>query len=570
MARNIGVNFNGKRIVRPGAHSRIDTSALNQSGTSTAKTLILVGSAESGEPGVVHFFRNSQDARAVLRGGDLMTAGELAWSPSGDGIGAGTIGFLRVEDAEKAELTKAGVKLTSKIYGEVANRLQAKLEDGTIAGSKRLSLYFWPDNIREVYDNIGPIFKLKYTGSQAVAVVAVEKVAGVAKTLSIKVGADLATATPILSYTLGEGQFREVNKLVTDINDHPDLSAAFVPAGNKNIETSLLDAVEDVDIKVEKTVKAELGDIIHQLRYSRVVDVEVDDTAGLPANFNFESFQGGSNGEVPASWASKFDLLYGKDGYNIVALTADEAVHAELARFINRMSTAERSEMRGYYGGGLGEALDLTIGRAATLNSERSTLCAPGITRAIAGGGKETLPAYFTAAMIAGRASGVPVGEPITLDYLNLIGLEKVLESTQIDQLVEAGVTVVEYVQQANRKGFRIVQGITTYQDDANPALREIAIAEITDFLNRGLREKLEETFVGTRGTVLSANLVKNETQSFLDDKVREGLITEYEPSSVTVILDGDVVYVNYEAMPSFGINYVLISGKYYRKPFTA
>lgn len=571
MSRNIGVNFNGKRIVRPGAHSSLDVSGLGASGGTSQKTIIFVGSSTSGEPNKVHFFKNTADARQVLRGGDLLTAGELAWSPSGDGVGAGTIGFLRVESAEQATLTKGALKLTSQIYGDLANRIQAKVEEGTIPGSKRLSIYFWPDNLREVYDNIGPIFNITYEGSQPYATVTIKKDPQTKKAirLEVKAGAEQGSATVIAGYNLGAGEYSETNKLINDLNEHPDISAKMVPVANKNIGTAELDELTDQDIKTKYTVQALAGDFIHQTRFSKLVTTEILAEGTLEENFAFEYLANGKNGTVPASWAEKFDLLYGKGAYIVVPLTGDEAIHHELSRFIDRMSGEERSEMRAFYGGHLGEGVDTTVNRAVTLNSKRATLAYPGITRTTSGGETEVLPPYFTAAMVAGRVAGVDIGEPVTLDYLNLIGVERVLTGTEIDQLLEAGVTPVEYVQQSNRKGFRIAQCITTHQDDANPALRENSIGEISDFLNMELRAKLESMFVGGKGTVSSPSIIKNTVQSFLDQKKREEWIIEYDEASVNVVLDGEVVYVDYAVMPAFGINYVLISGSFYRKTIT-
>lgn len=567
MARNIGVNFNGKHIILPGAYSSLDVSGLGASGGVSQKTIVFLGSAQSGEPNKLFMFRNTTDARKTFRSGDLVTAGELAWSPSGDGIGAGRIGFIRVEDAKQAVLEKDGLKLTSQIYGDEANKIQVKQEDGTIEGSKRLSLYFYPDNIREVYDNIGPIFKVKYSGEQAYAImtITVDSTTKKATKLELKAGADEATAVTIATISLGAGEYADTNKVVGAINEYPGFDASIIPVGNKNVATQFYDAADKVDLKAGHTVTALGQDYVNQTRNSKLVISAFDVMKPVPANFEFTAMEGGTNGKVPTSWIDALDLVRGSGAYILVPLTSDESIHHECAKFVERMSNDERQEMRGFYGGALDESIDTVKSRAVTLNGDRSLVCTPGVRRAVYGGDSKLLPSFFTAAMVAGRVSGQPIGEPVTLDYLNLIGLEKIYTTTELEQLLEAGVTPIEYVQQANRRGYRIAQCVTTHQDSDNPALRELSIGEIGDFLNMELREVLETMFVGQKGTINSPSIIKNKVQSFLDQKVREEIITAYDEVSVRVVLDGGVVYVEYAVMPVFGINYVLISGRFYR-----
>lgn len=573
MTQNIGVSFNGKQIIKPGAYSSIDVSGLDASGSSSQKTIVFVGSAESGEPNKVHYFRNSTDARAVLRGGDLYKAGVLAWSPSNDTVSAGKIGFLRVENAERARAEKGSLTLISKIYGEVANRIQTKIEDGSLPASKRLSIYFWTDNAREIYDNIGPIFNIQYTGEKPYSVVNIttDEISKEATTLEILVGDDEQSAVTLASYQLGNGQFSEINKLLNDLNAHQEIQAKIVGVGNKNIPTKYLDKLEKADIKGQVlTVTALRYDLYNQLRFSRLVDASFDLTKPEPENYNYEYMVGGTNGTVPASWADKFELIQGQDAYIIVPLTGDEAIHNECAVFTSQMTNDERHEMRGVYGGNLGETPDQAVNRAVTLNSSHAHLVYPGVSRTFTDGSTEMLAPYFTAAIVAGRMSGREIGEPITLDSVNITGVERVLTSTELEKLLEAGVTPIEYSQQVTSKGYRISQGLTTYQDTVNPALRESSISEIQDFLNMELREKLEAMFVGKKGTASSPSVIRTTVQSFLDQKVRDNVIIEYDEVSVNVVLEGGVVYVNYAVMPAFGINYVLISGKFYRKAIQA
>lgn len=572
MAQNVGVNFNGQMIVHPGAYSTINANALSNVGSQATKTVVFVGSADGGQPGVVHWFDNPADAADVLKGGDLLLAGKLAWAPSGDGIGAQRIGFIRAENATPATLTQGSLTLTAIDYGVNTNKLQALLTDGTLAGSKKLQVSYWPTNTVETYDNLGPIFTVQYTGTNAVAqlTITTDSTSGKATQLQISTGASAGSLTPALTYDLTSGQWANVNQIVADIAAHPDFTATMVTVGNKNVPSNTLDAVSAQDIKTAPyTVTAFKGDLLLQIATSELVKATFANGT-FPTNFGPTYFTGGSNGTVPVSWASLFNLLAGEDVDIVVPLTASEAIHAEAAQFVESQSTKERSPMVGFYGGDIGESVDETINRAIALNSSRAVLCYPGITVQDVNNNTVTLPSYFTAAMIAGRVAGLNVGESVTFNYLNLIGLEKILSSDEINRLIQGGVTVVEYNRNRTAKGFRVAQGITTWQVDNNPVFREISVRMLADALDADLRNELEIQFVGKKGTIQSVGLIKNAVQSYLDKKVKDEWIVDYDPNSVTVVLVDDVVTIQYAAQPVDSINYILMTTNFYRKPITA
>lgn len=571
MARNIGVNFNGKHIIHPGAYSQNKSDSMGLSGSNSNRTIVFVGTSQGGSPGLVNWYSNPTDMKRDLRGGDLAIAGELAWSPSGDGAGASKVGFLRVEDAKQSKLVKDGLTAVSKGYGDYTNKIQLKLEDGTLPESKRLTAYLWMDNIMEIYDNIGPIFKVKYKGEADYAAIDVEvdSTSGKAKALKIKVGTDEQSAAEALVYDLTSGQFSLIQSIVSDIAEHPDFEASMVASGNKNIASIDLDPVSKKDIKAGYTVKAMYGDLLHQTRYGQLIDFSFNPTEKFPANFGYTYLAEGASGSAPSSWADKFDLLYGEAIDMVVPLSGNEAVHAELLRFIEFQSTEERAEMVGLFGGSLGESVDDAIGRAVNLNSNRAVLCYPGVTRKMADETTQTLAPYFTAALVAGKVAGVPVGEPVTLDYVNLVGLEKVLRADEVNRLIESGVCALEFVRQRSQKGFRIAQGITTYQADANPVYRELSVVLMADAISKELRERLEIKFAGGKGTKVTPALVKNEVQSFLDEKVRDEWIVDYK-RDVQVTMNGDKIYVTYEAQPVEAVNYILITTNFYRESITA
>lgn len=569
MARSIGVTFDNKHIIHPSAHARVNADALNTINTGTSRNIVFLGTSTSGAPGKIHWFSNPADAREVLRGGDLLQAGELAWNPSGDGSGAGMIGFIRTQPATQAQLVKDAMTIKSKEYGSHTNKIQVKMEDGTITGTKTITVYRWTDEVREIYEDLGIIFNIQYKGEEEYAVLTITQTDGKATNLSVKVGEDSETATEVLSYPLGEGEYYDINKLINDINEHEDFEASISPVGNKNLTTDLLDAVENKNIKTKYSVLALKGDILHQTRTSRLIEISFT-SGSFPSNFDFTYLAGAVDGAVPSSWSNYFEMLHGEAVYLIVPLTADKSIHMECNRFINNQAEQERNFMLGVYGGNEDETIDQAIGRSLSLSSSRAILAYPGIKIQQANDTVTTLPAYMTAALIAGKIAGKAVGDPITLDPVNIAGLSKVLKTADIDRLLQGGVTTLEFVRHGNIANYRIAQGITCWHIDSNPSYREISMRTITDNLSSELIGIMERKFAGTKGTINTVALMKNEVQSFLDRKRREDIIVEYLPESVTVQLDGEVARINYACIPVGAINYILITTTYYQQAITA
>ena len=429
-----------KPVSRPHTQISVDTSGIGGSTSGSDKILMLIGSATGGAPNTVYRVRNYQEAKAVFRSGELLDAIELAWNPSADGsISAGDILAMRVEDATQAKLTKGGLTIQSSLYGLDANNIQVALEDNALTGTKRLKVSFVNDGINLVYDNLGKIFKIKYTGTEtsATAVVTQDSITKKATKLTLKTTKD-STDTIVKDYTLGTGVYADVNSLISDINNLPGFTATFFPIGDKNISTADLDAVASLDIKVEDAYLTGLaGDIAKQTAYNGYVTFTVGTDA--ITNFGFTNLAGGTDGVAPESWAEKISLFANEGGYYLVPLTDKESVHAEALAFV-RDRTDNGDPMRAIVGCGIAETVQQVISRATRLRNARVALVGFSGTRAMDDGRLVSLSGYMLASQIAGYACGLEIGEAVTFKPLALTSLDTILTSNQLDQLNENGV----------------------------------------------------------------------------------------------------------------------------------
>ncbi|AHZ10397.1 tail sheath [Bacillus phage Hoody T] len=555
----VSYGFNRKR---PRTEVTLDSTALGSANVRSEKPLILIGSATGGEPNKVEVVTNLSQARNIFRGGELVDAIEMAWNPSVNLGGAGKIYAVRADEATQAKLVKDGYTFTSKLYGSDANGIQISLEDNVITKSKRFNVYFTRERYEQTYDNIGNIFAVQYTGSLVYASIEikVDSATKEAKTLELKAGADKDTAAVVRTYELGEGFYQDVNVLVNDINNLPDFKAVMNSLGGyKNVSTNYLDALAATPLAKEKdvTVTAVSADLALTLANDRYVSLEIDLTKPAPATIPVTSLAGAETKAPPASWAKLFASVADSGGYYVVPLTANEVIHAELGHFLRSESSAG-NQLRGFVGGGIEESFDALRARQAAIRNPRVALVGDSVTRRMADGRVYKAPAYMYAAQVAGLASGLQIGVPMTYKKMNIDALNLKFSDDQLDQLDSTGVIMTFYRRNRDESTFRIASDPTTYNNVEDIVQNRMSLGETSDFLTTDLRTVLDEEFIGTRIKNTSASIIKNRVESFLDvQKGVDGLIVDYNPEDIQVVIDGNTAIINIVVQPSRGLDYI-------------
>lgn len=298
---------------------------------------------------------------------------------------------------------------------------------------------------------------------------------------------------------------------------------------------------------------------------TKVSDIIIDTTAA------WVTFSTPGTNPDPAAqdWEDCVDLLNIEEVHGIVPITSDATVHAYVKTHVNTMSSlTNRKERRMFVGHALGETVDQITTRATNLGSERALLATPGIKRAI-NGTTTTLSSVFTAAAIAGMWAGNDIAEPLTFDYINCLGLEKIYDSLDIGTLIQGGVTVVELVP---NKGYRIVQALTTYLASENIAKQELVCSTLADFMSKNLRENLEDKFVGKKPSKDNDTSIYNRTISILNQFETEGWIVAGEDAAgntipayrnVRITKDGTVRRVEWEGSIMVPDNFILITSHF-------
>lgn len=284
-------------------------------------------------------------------------------------------------------------------------------------------------------------------------------------------------------------------------------------------------------------------------------------------NAGFASLTGGVDGTITSTqWTNAFNALQAEDVDIVVPVTQDQTVAAQAKAHCETMSGMNfRKERIAFVGSTASfgtNALyiaDLQT-NALALASSRVALCAPGVRRPNAAGVSTLYGPEYMAATIAGLVAGQQVGESPTYKFVKAVGIDFGFTNTDLATLLLAGVTPVQFVKD---QGFRIAQGITTYQTDANPMFREISVRRVGDYLMKTIRTRLEREFVGGRGDSSTLNSMGSRVISTLSEMVQDRVITAFQ--NVAISVQSSVARVSFEFSPVEPINFIEITG--YAKP---
>lgn len=549
-----GTSFNGRRVVHPGAYDVIDANSMIMSSTGSVNLPVIIGTADSGEPGVVKWFTSPEAAQKYVRGGDLHLATNIMFSPtSKGGGGCSTVGIIVANRHERATLTSGDISIVSREYGEGGNNITVSLEEGSVEGSKTLTVSRWDIDALEVFEDIGHLFTVYYEGNKEVAELTITHGATAPTKLEVKVGSTQEDKTVDLAIDLSNGRYPTIGSIVQYISSIKGYRATLANGMVSALSSTILDACKDVNIKTPAPVLGVKGDLNNV--QSELINIRC---TGEVTNIESTNLTGGVKGTAPASWSPYFEQLKKEFSDMLVVLSDDISIQMEASAHIGNMEARGQKQML-FIGGALGESVKDIKQRANSLNTSRAVCAYPGIV--IKNGSIARLvPSYFTAALLAGRVCGVPHSEPITFDAVGVLGLERELIAgdPEVDELLSSGVCTLEKVPTG---GFRIAQGITTYTSDNNVLYREISVRRSADNLSSYMTRNLEQEFIGKRGLKASILSIRNKAIEILDRAVANGEILSYR--NVKVKFSGTIVEVEYEAAPVTPINFILITSRF-------
>lgn len=553
---------------RPSTTIEVNTDALNGSSSDSDKALMIIGQANGGKPGVVYEIKNYAIAKQIFRSGDLLDAIEVALNPSDSGYSAGTILAQRVGSAKQASAVNKGLTIVSQQYAKDANQVQVVLRKNTLTDAFDLQVVSQADKYNYTYSSVGTLFNVSYTGDAKYASIEIDADSvptdssnGQATMMILKAGPDKDSATVAAQFQLGMGLYSNVGELVSYINTIDGFTAEYANSGNKTkVETKYFDAIPETQLSKDGIKVTSLGgDIINSVLYDEVISATYDPAKGEPGVQSLSALTGGSDGEIPTTWATEIANFRDEDGYYLVPLTGDEAIHAEAVAFSNDR-TNNGTPTRVILGGGTNETLKQSTVRASQLRDKRTVLIANSGTRLMNDGTTKSLPAYIIAAMIGGLASGVPVGDSIMNKSLDLLNVDQKFTSDELDLLDIQGVVALEYVRNRSNLIFRVTDDITTYADTEDPVAGIQSAGEASDFFVVDLREMLDSTFLGQRIAVGAAKEIKTAIIAFLTSEQSVGTIMDFDESDISVTVNGNEASISLTIVPSLVLRKIKVN----------
>lgn len=558
-----GFSFGGVSTLVPAVRAVIDDRSMIPTGSGSTRVVVLLGTAEGGEPGKPEFFNSSDQARSRVRGGDIYKALQHVFAPSPVSLGASVVCLVRVNPATKSTKTlldgSAGnsIVLSSGNWGLRDNGITIKIETGSSNG-KKITITQTQANaalapIVIPRDNLyREAFAIQYVGAGSAATVTID-------------GDNLATT--ITGGPGGENlnidfnAYPTLRQVVDVIDAHAAYTCTLKSPNPADPTLNGLDFVTGVSILSSPlTVQNTLNEIVRWLNSETqgIVTATRASGAGLvPANIATTYFAGGSEGTATSTeWQAALDALTALDVSFIVPLTGDAAIHDKTRAHVAEMSQDALRQRRAVLGAAAGEyTSDLSNyrARAAGLNTDRALLVPMGLKTRDEDGNAVVLAPFFTAALLAGMRAGMPeVGTALTNKAVSVNDLEWTPTRAQLELGIRYGLCMIGSVD--GRGGFSVVRDISTWL--ANDAYHRVenSTGDSLDEVVRVVVSALN-VFKGEKSSPLTAYQIHSLTTSTLNALRKGGVIVAFD--KVKVEVSGDTAFVSFECAPSIPINFI-------------
>lgn len=537
----VGITFNGNYIVRPGAYSRIDASAMVPSGVGAGNNVGVAAMCDGGIPGLVYAFTSFNQAQSILRAGPALSYLARIFNPTSDPAlsGASMVLFQRVVPAanpvKQSSLNAAGLTFTSRDYGRHTNGIAVSIVAGAVFGT-------WSVTVAKSADG----YSRTYTVGLALSVSSTLPTAQVVFD-HLNKECNLYSASTLVAQLAYPDTTTTVATLVSFINGLPGWSASLTGDGSmplcymdnptQGTSGSLSNDLQEDTTQIGTTptpLYACQGALAYQLQNDPQVSAALTSGSvyGPLAVLTSTPLTGGSgtgnDSYVPSDYTPILANFQTQDIQHLF-LGAPDAAVAQLGYLhVLSMNTITRRRWRILYtGGALGQTPAQAIAAAQTLGGPvcfawNGTAFPNPVT-----GLAENLGGLGTAAQMCGLAGGTPDSTSLTNKMLVASGLEiPSPQDSDIDALLVGGVSPVAYDPITGAP--IIVQALTTYQGGANVAYRKLQGLRIQFNLQRGFQAVLSP-FIGGDLDLITANRLKSKVVDFLNDST----ITASNPDGV-------------------------------------
>ena len=310
-----------------------------------------------------------------------------------------------------------------------------------------------------------------------------------------------------------------------------------------------MDSTEDVKSVYQWTSYSKAAADVSECTLSRLAQLAIRNGAGTVYGIPVRT--GGDNEE---NYGAAFDTAAAIEDVSVVVCdSTDLKVQQKLKNMVLGCSEARRERIA-VVGGRDGESVAELVERAEGLNCERVVLVAPGMGDGSGGAG--------CAAAVAGAIAGntdpaLPLGGA---QLYGLEGLEQSYDDSDIDTLVQGGVTALETL----AGSYYVVRGVTTRTTTGgvkDATWRELSTILVVDEVIPGLRSALRAKFSRAKNTEQTRGAIRSQTVMELEKRVSREIIDSYEDVTVSALEDDPTVcLVEFTFTVAHGLNQVWMS----------
>ena len=544
----------------PGSYSR-SSNVASPSGVSAGNHVILAKST-GGEPFQLLSFGSISDAKDVLVGGDLLKAIGYAFNCSNT-YTPQRVFAMRVDPATKATLTLSSgpteiMKLSAWDWGVHCNQLKMKVENGTAANSKKVTVVYKAET-KVIDDIVRPSLSIKYSGSNNNPLCSVT-------TTGISLSAVNESSETVDELVCDWESVPTLEDLVLKINDS-GLYVATILDTQSDRPTKELDTYSGLNITEPGTLYSNMAAFIEALEsieYIGEVEVISQNTRSVPQNNETYVYFAGGSTQTPSvsDWNKALEVLQTEDIQIISTPSTDGDVQALIAAHCSSMSsTQNRKERTCILGGAIGIQDADAITNAKGFNSKLVSYVADSaIARNPLTGATETISGAMLGVMAAAMESAMAVSEPLTFKTVNVLGFSKYRTNSNMENMIKNGIMLFN-PNPENVNEYVCIRAITTYQGNNDLISCERSMVREDLYMNRDLRNRFT-TGIGHPNTDSTSEIIQT-----LKDAAAEWATNNYIiPSesgnvwNIKVRISGDKVYLTYSRYLTAPRNFIFIT----------
>lgn len=257
-----------------------------------------------------------------------------------------------------------------------------------------------------------------------------------------------------------------------------------------------------------------------------------------------------------AGYSDAFTLLGAQENVRVVTCdSSDLTVQQALRNSVEAVSQMQRERIAVVCGGSSATVSQL-VTHAGGINSERVVLAAPVVSGT---GGGAKLAAAVAGAICAGSDPAVPLGGA---ELVGISGLSAVYSETEIDTLIQGGVTPVESVGGV----CSVIRGVTTRtttNEVEDATWQELTTILVVDNVIPGIRASLRSRFNRSKNTPQVRSAIRSQVILELENRKAAEIITDYGEVNVNGVEGNPTTcLVTFSFTVAHGLNQIWLSAQ--------